>query len=636
LNVTRNGSTPHKPAPMPVIADNVPSEIRGFKRWVLWNWSWKPKKNKGKGGWDKPPLQLDGTNAQSNNPETWCSFEEALQAHREGRFDGIGIVLGELGDGRVLSGLDRDDVRDPVTGEVEPGTLAALDRLRTYAEVSPSATGVKALGFGRLPPDERKDQDRGIEMYEHQYFTITGNRLPDSPAGVRDCNGEWLQLHAELFPPPKASPLSDRELALEALEGLKASRADDYWPWLRVGMALHAVDPSLLPDWERWSSQGESYEEGVCARKWKSFGRRTGYTLGSLIYWAQQDGWALPRGGARTAAPTPPGPGANGQPPTAYDVILADLGARYQPTFRRGDLLYSAALGREVRRGEACAAPPIALVEALLAVSDCPCDQERKPRRDRVPQLYRTWAPSAWVDLLAGLPEEAEAAEVSETAADQVRRRLASALYHVVALGHTYKDADGVERTEVQRRSLLDWCQLLARPSPWKDIRSYCVWCRLTAPRDQGGRLQVAVRVELHTQVGPRELADLPHRAYAEQAEVYGVGRKAKAGGQRAVVLADDYLAGLLEAPDDADGRMDVDGETHAGAREACVPASNSAQGDAAPRDSVDADVDGGPSRASMRPRGRAGRGGDVDGDDAVGRCASALGACGREPGEEE
>jgi len=315
-------------------------------------------------------------------------------------------------------------------------------------------------------------------------------------------------------------------------------------------------------------------------------------------------------------------PGIAGAP-TAYDLILADLQQRYRPTFRRGEAAYSAALGREVRRGEACAAPPIALVGRLLGAADCPRDAQGKPRRERVPYLYRTWAPSAWTDLLAGLTDESDAAEVAEAAGDQFGRRLAAALLHVVPLGHTVAGDDGRTRTEVQSRSLIGWAELLARPGPWRDIRSYRLWCR----RNGDGRLQVAVRADLHAQVGPRELAGLSHRDYARQAELYGVGAAAKAGGERVVVLADAYVADLTAAPADPDGRMDVDDGTHAHVRDTCVHASISPQGGAALVHAVDADVDGGPPRASVRPRTRAGMDADVDADvdaeDADGRSAS-------------
>lgn len=61
--------------------------------------------------------------------------------------------------------------------------------------------------------------------------------------------------------------------------------------WVAVGMALHhqfAGDPEALELWDEWSSDGASYNEDVCAERWRSFkvDRTVGtgsVTLGSLI-----------------------------------------------------------------------------------------------------------------------------------------------------------------------------------------------------------------------------------------------------------------------------------------------------------------------------------------------------------------
>jgi hypothetical protein len=98
--------------------------------------------------------------------------------------------------------------------------------------------------------------------------------------------------------PPAPLGRDDRELALEALAALSPARADDYGSggggWLDVGMALHDVAEDLLGDWDQWSRKSDKYEAGVCAAKWKTFTRGGGLTLGSLIYWAEQDGWTPP------------------------------------------------------------------------------------------------------------------------------------------------------------------------------------------------------------------------------------------------------------------------------------------------------------------------------------------------------
>ena len=56
-----------QPAPMTVDADAIPTELKQLRRWVLWRWDWNGKK------WDKPPKQVDGEDAKSNDPSTWFS-----------------------------------------------------------------------------------------------------------------------------------------------------------------------------------------------------------------------------------------------------------------------------------------------------------------------------------------------------------------------------------------------------------------------------------------------------------------------------------------------------------------------------------------------------------------------------------
>jgi putative DNA primase/helicase len=92
-----------------------------------------------------------------------------------------------------------------------------------------------------------------------------------------------------------APQIGDRELALDALAGLNKNRAVGYDDWLEVGMALHSVDSSLLPAWDEWSqSCPEKYQAGACDEHWRSFTAGAGVGLGSLVYWAQGDGWIPP------------------------------------------------------------------------------------------------------------------------------------------------------------------------------------------------------------------------------------------------------------------------------------------------------------------------------------------------------
>jgi len=83
----------------------------------------------------------------------------------------------------------------------------------------------------------------------------------------------------------------DIQLAKEATWGMPPEAADDYDIWITVGQSLHSLDESLLDEWDNWSKQSSKYKDGECHRRWLSFSRGGGRTLGSLVHIAQENGW---------------------------------------------------------------------------------------------------------------------------------------------------------------------------------------------------------------------------------------------------------------------------------------------------------------------------------------------------------
>lgn len=285
---------PPPPAKMLIQVDSIPPELREMHRWLVWDWVWSDKKQK----YDKPPLRLNGKNGSSTDSTAWTSFEAALRGAENG-FAGIGFALG-IG----IIGVDLDDCRDPATGRISEPAASIIRKLDTYTEISPSGTGVKLFLRGTIPPRTAKvNHAAGIEVYnDGRYFTITGHKLPDAPSTInqRQKQLDWL-LAAFVKAPDgqrekQETDLRDPELARLALKGLRSHRAEGYWDWLRVGMALHSVSDDLLSDWDEWSRQSEKYVSGDCKDKWDTFSRsNNGVGLGTLIHWAKQDGWMPPR-----------------------------------------------------------------------------------------------------------------------------------------------------------------------------------------------------------------------------------------------------------------------------------------------------------------------------------------------------
>lgn len=177
--------------------------MRGAPQWILW------RNVEGR----KLPFRLDGRLAKSNDPETWTDFESAADAAKD-------IPEGEGGLGFVFSaedeffGVDLDGCIGP-SGTVEPWAGEAILKLGSYAEVSPSGTGVKVFGLGKLsdgkgrkaPVDgvsQVSDKVAAVEIYDRgRYFTVTGqalawaDRIAPSQAGL-----DWVL--AKFF--PQAAP----------------------------------------------------------------------------------------------------------------------------------------------------------------------------------------------------------------------------------------------------------------------------------------------------------------------------------------------------------------------------------------------------------------------------------------------
>ena len=112
-------------------------------------------------------------------------------------------------------GVDLDHCRDPETGEVEPWAQEIVDELDSYTEVSPSKTGLHSIVNGKLPPGGRRKGR--VEMYEAgRYFTVTGDRVANTPETIEVRDEELARLHARTFGASK-SARTDAESASPVL-----------------------------------------------------------------------------------------------------------------------------------------------------------------------------------------------------------------------------------------------------------------------------------------------------------------------------------------------------------------------------------------------------------------------------------
>ena len=80
---------------------------------------------------------------------------------------------------------------------------------------------------------------------------------------------------------------------MQLLEMLSDDRRDRYDDWIRVGWALFNIgqgDDEALQMWKDFSITSSKYIEGCCEEEWSRMELRdSGYTMGSLRYWAKRD-----------------------------------------------------------------------------------------------------------------------------------------------------------------------------------------------------------------------------------------------------------------------------------------------------------------------------------------------------------
>lgn len=272
-------------------------ELASSPQWVTWNYVLDRATNR----WNKPPLSPHtGLPCSSKDPKHWVSFEEAVEAMRKRRLAGVGYALSPDDD---YTGIDLDKCRDPETGALVQWAADLLALSETYAEVSPSGTGVRMFARGKVDKAQTS-KAAGIEVYaDKRYLTITGHHVAGTPTSIGRAPKTLAALIAriesfkaprttEAVPPrsPPIEPSGDEDERLR--DALAAVPNDDYWVWLFAGMALkdrYGAQGRLI--WDSWSSASyKEFSPEVQATKWRSF-RGTGITVGTIYHYAKDAGW---------------------------------------------------------------------------------------------------------------------------------------------------------------------------------------------------------------------------------------------------------------------------------------------------------------------------------------------------------
>jgi putative DNA primase/helicase len=162
-------------------AVNNLDDLAELPRWVAWR---EEERERADGTTFKTKIPYDpNSNGQAKiptHPTTWGPREKAERRWRrldDGRLGGVGIVLGDLGNGLHLMGLDLDRCITPDSNggvDVDPFANSILERFNTYAEVSPSRLGIKAIFL--IPADHQGAVERLLEAKTRKAFTASEHR----------------------------------------------------------------------------------------------------------------------------------------------------------------------------------------------------------------------------------------------------------------------------------------------------------------------------------------------------------------------------------------------------------------------------------------------------------------------------
>jgi archaellum biogenesis ATPase FlaH len=229
------------------IYSNIPEAFTSRPNWVLWNYKTV------NGRKTKVPIQPSGMYAKSNDPSTWSTFNDVLEAveRPDSAFAGIGWCVPLDGDIHYW-GIDVDDAIDPETGDLSTWPDATIQpeelwNQPTYTEITPSGAGFRLFficdsqvtggnkkDFGSR--NQRTDKVPGVEFYSSgRFFTFTGNKREGAPCLVADGNQIAKAIHAQVFGKVEKPALKPAQPENHCVE--LASAVSDYILELAIDIA---------------------------------------------------------------------------------------------------------------------------------------------------------------------------------------------------------------------------------------------------------------------------------------------------------------------------------------------------------------------------------------------------------------
>lgn len=296
----------------------APEPLRALQAWLIWRY----EENPGGGKPRKVPYYASGgkrlgRQGAPTDVAQLVTFTAARKAAAARGFDGVGFAtLEQFG----ITALDFD----ACVGEngVHPDVEALV--VGTYAEFSPSGTGVRAFlrgSFGANPKSHATATQWGLEVFSTSGFvTFTGaalevtemtgceNVVAPITAAVRaeyekrfGAVADAGQHNADT--PPLGLTLDQVAEVLQALP----NEARTYDECISVGMAVHhELGGDGFEVWDAWCAKSPKYtQEPYYEARWDSFGRNDSgkvVTFRTVLKLAREEGIEVPHGQVAAAS----------------------------------------------------------------------------------------------------------------------------------------------------------------------------------------------------------------------------------------------------------------------------------------------------------------------------------------------
>ena len=281
--------------------DDLPDEMRGAKRWLLYKEEPNQDSNKKP---RKVPYYVTGIKRHGvldtpADQEKFTSFEEALHVLNKGGYAGMGFALGPVGGTEnCWQGIDIDGISD------HPELSDVVSDLPGYTEKSPSGNGMHAIGYGRKF-ETLGSNSTGIEAYSSgRFFTVTADYSGMYPPS---CLAAFVENRLASMHRSKAKSTETYDDSIcesitsgqitDLLSALFHLRADDRELWVQIGHALKGLGDTGRGLFMNWSYQSDKYDLKDAASTWESFKpTRTSYK--AIFKIAQEAGWLNPASNA--------------------------------------------------------------------------------------------------------------------------------------------------------------------------------------------------------------------------------------------------------------------------------------------------------------------------------------------------